>query len=1491
MARLLCIVLLLCTGLGAYAQGSFATADTLGMGVLKTGNVSTATPDHYYKVVIPANGIVRLLCTTTNTGTNTGYVRYYAYYKNQNSIGYKEVARNAGATGNDTLTLGGVAADTIYFRVWNYAGGQPFVYSISFDMLNVSPNSETQPNETIATAQLLPINTNVNGHLSFTTTAGPDVNDYYKMVLPKQGTLRLYVTATNLSVTFNPAPMPRIHLLNKSGGGENLQHTSSATNTFQLIANQGSTQLQATFSDTLRSFARADDTMYVYLNNYHAGLGWPFSTAYTLRWEIADTATTYNEQEPNSTMTNAATLPQGATVNGTISYRNNNLADVDDYHRVILPKSGTMNIYVTATNTNGFDATNAAPIVFVYNKINGVLNVRSATGTVSSAMRVRNEGAVPFLSSLTDTMRVGGMANDTFYIRVNNYHYGLGIPYASHYSLRYQMTDTVTNETEPNNSFAQAQLLAEGQEISGHVTHANATSNDIEDYIKIVKPVKGSIRIYVTSKNTHAVLNAAPALEVFAYTELGGNLTIKSATGAVSGNGLHLRNNGSVPLDGLVTDTMLVECVADDTMYLRVENFFNFQFGGNATTYKLRYEYVPVPEATIAYSRTGNEFGFDNQATNATSYLWLMGNGNQHSTYYPPMTSYVPGFYTVKLVAQYNTCNYKDTAQVSFTVAGVEYYTPRKAGAGGDAIVQIYGGGLDTATKLKLIKGAVTLQPREKYTNTKLNHLTAVMDLHFADTGWYDVVIEVPGQATVTYTNGFHIEALQYPFAWSQVVGPAAWRTNTDNMFKLTVGNRGNVTASGVVVAMVWPKSTTVTWKAREYKPDYTKNDTLIDGPKTYIFPNEMYRCIYDSVTTTVPIDSFEGQPFDGYIRYFMIPHIPAHGSVELPFTARATTPGAQRFITYTHRPNMLGSCPTGNYEDYGNDLTGEFIDAADMIADKTKIPAFTAFTKSAKIGQKHMQSAASYVGKEFWAWYDGYETNHEQNMTDWIRETDANNEFALKTAAQELIGAGINTGIANRQALLNNRVDYMNKILANNPNMSAKNFENAMDFLNGAGAGLSRLEKMKALLEVTKGMGDLSEKLLTLQQLANDCPELQPQVDELKKQLQDDLTHFDRQPTPTNSVNSFDPNAIYGPSGMGTPRYISNFKRQPFLITFENVDTASADAQDVTMRDTIDKTKFDISSFEFGDVVVANQIVRVPRGRQQFVVQSRLDSIPGMYVRVIGIADTAAGVISWHFSSIDSASMNRPALHGFLPPNVSKPEGEGSVSYMIDPRTTVPDASIFSSKATIIFDENAPIETAPWSNQLDIGNPTSLIASGTLTDDTVITLQMSGTDASSGVGSYTVFVATNGGPWQVLGRTNTETMTVIGEHDSTYTFYAVATDNVGNTETKIPVVEYTITIPTDVRSVKATGATCVVYPNPASQEVFIDVELTKEEYADVVLQTITGQVVMNLYSGRLAAGKTVLSARLQQVPAGVYFVVLTTRTGLRQTAKLVVTQ
>ncbi len=113
-------------------------------------------------------------------------------------------------------------------------------------------------------------------------------------------------------------------------------------------------------------------------------------------------------------------------------------------------------------------------------------------------------------------------------------------------------------------------------------------------------------------------------------------------------------------------------------------------------------------------------------------------------------------------------------------------------------------------------------------------------------------------------------------------------------------------------------------------------------------------------------------------------------------------------------------------------------------------------------------------------------------------------------------------------------------------------------------------------------------------------------------------------------------------------------------------------------------------------------------------IVSTRLElrDVHGVFVDVVANVDVANREISWLLTAIDPATGEVPdnPLVGFLPPNVTAPEGDGFVTYTVRGRSTSPTGSL-DALAKIFFDDNAPIDTPPIFNTLDATNPTSSVA------------------------------------------------------------------------------------------------------------------------------------------------------------------------------------
>jgi hypothetical protein len=77
---------------------------------------------------------------------------------------------------------------------------------------------------------------------------------------------------------------------------------------------------------------------------------------------------------------------------------------------------------------------------------------------------------------------------------------------------------------------------------------------------------------------------------------------------------------------------------------------------------------------------------------------------------------------------------------------------------------------------------------------------------------------------------------------------------------------------------------------------------------------------------------------------------------------------------------------------------------------------------------------------------------------------------------------------------------------------------------------------------------------------------------------------------------------------------------------------------------------------------------------------------------------------VTWRFSSLDPATLQAPddPSAGFLPPNNSVSDGEGSVLFTIKLKAGLAAGTQITNRASVVFDVNAPIDTPQWLNTVD---------------------------------------------------------------------------------------------------------------------------------------------------------------------------------------------
>jgi hypothetical protein len=364
--------------------------------------------------------------------------------------------------------------------------------------------------------------------------------------------------------------------------------------------------------------------------------------------------------------------------------------------------------------------------------------------------------------------------------------------------------------------------------------------------------------------------------------------------------------------------------------------------------------------------------------------------------------------------------------------------------------------------------------------------------------------------------------------------------------------------------------------------------------------------------------------------------------------------------------------------------------------------------------------------------------------------------------------------------------------------------------------------------------------------------------------------------------VGSIDPNAKLGSQGTA-----SVAQAIPYSILFENLNSATAPAQQVVVSDPLNVAVVDPATVSLDAITFGNVRIVPPPGLRSYATQVDLRPAKNLLVNVSAAVDLFTGVLSWYFSSIDPTTGQPPSdpLAGFLPPNVTPPQGEGSVLFTVMPRPSLVGGTVIGNGAAITFDENAPMSTGVWQNTVEVGAPGShvLPIAGT-SDLPSFPVQWTAEGSPSDLKDYTVYVSEDGSPYRVW-RQNTmatgDTLVPAKNHVThTYAFYSVARDVSGNVEAPPGGPDATTLARTGVEPVGGWRLSLEgARPNPTVGAAGLHVWFTlpSAEPASLEVTDVAGRRVARQEVGLLGAGShRVTLPRSPRLPPGLYFLRLT---------------
>ncbi len=825
-----------------------------------------------------------------------------------------------------------------------------------------------------------------------------------------------------------------------------------------------------------------------------------------------------------------------------------------------------------------------------------------------------------------------------------------------------------------------------------------------------------------------------------------------------------------------------------------------------------------------------NTVSFINNSQYAESYQWSFGDGEISDAEEPAHFYNQPGVYEITLIST-NECG-ADTSSIEITINSVDAITTNKGGQGAIVTSSITGNGFEENSIVILCKSdneALTLTPDTVFF-TSSHVLIVVLNLSSAELGFYDVKV-INETDTLILIEGYEVIDRIAPELDIYITGPAMFRPNRYVNFNITIVNNGNVDALLVPVNIG-----NIPWSDE----DGEMNFDVLSG--TYIDPRDT-ESLNESVTQAISegVDSLffltpmitDSSNTRQYLNAVIPSLPPGSNSFQVTFYANQDSqsgPEGDICITGTVSPPYIKNEPSPT----ASDCAATIMDCAIKIALELT-PGGDAIDCIKDVLSTISGLSGEYVGI-------GVPEAVATGFTGGQVQAGAMSQIGSTTSAS---ASAVSAFFTCGSTLLGTVIPWTK---------------------------FGRFAKIAA--EIAQGFVVGANNTLTLGGCVVDSYNACTNQDENggRKQTFKKL----------RTMTSHDPNAKTGPGIVGD-NYINGFTTMAYTIQFENIDSADAAAQIVIIIDSLDVSKFDLSTFRFIDYGFGNIIIPVTTESNTFT--DILDLRPTMpnLLRIDAMLDTLTGIVIWEFTTLDTLTMSltNDPFDGFLPPNVDSPEGQGFVSFGIELNESVQSGDIIENNSIIIFDTNEPIVTNIWDNGFDDVNPSSQVSPlPAIINDTIFNITWSGTDDASGVRWYDIYASKNDEEYQlIVSHSEDITMFLIGEYGDNYKFYSIATDKAGNVE-EAPTsfdAETTLEMPNSIwEEEKPTSWLAQNFPNPTDGVTTIVYSIDGSQDITLVLEDMLSRPVKILDRG-LRQGRIEINENLSELASGIYYLTLYT--------------
>ena len=548
-------------------NNSFATATSITHHEVKSGHIKFAAnglsdDSDFYRTKTPADGTLKVYVSAINRAGTSAWLNLAIFGGNHGQIGNRYITGTssipADATVYDTITLYGRGVDSLFFQ---FSASAAFSYNLSYEIQNTS-NGDVEPNGSLSEATSLNVKEVKSGHIKYAANSTTDDYDFYRTKTPADGTLKVYVSATNRAGT---SAWLQLELF----GGNHGQIGN------RYISGTSAIPAGAAVYDTITLYGRGVDSVFFQFSASGA-----FS--YNLSYEIQDISN--GDPEPNGILPEALSISAKEVKSGHIKYAAHGALDEYDLYRTKTPADGTLKVYVSATNRAG---TSSWLNLSIAGGNHGQIGNRYITGTSS----------IPAGYTVYDTITLYGIGMDSVFFQLSS-------SGAFSYNLSYEIQDISISDIEPNGSLNIATGITANEVNSGHINYFANGVYDSYDIYRSKTPADGTLKVYVSATNragTSGWLNLIMA---------GGN-HLQIINKYISGI-------TSIPAGATVYDTVtLSERVVDSL-------FFQFSSSG-AFSYNLSFE-VFGNTATEAYKvSAGNSLHIFPNPTNGAFTITFPG--------------------------------------------------------------------------------------------------------------------------------------------------------------------------------------------------------------------------------------------------------------------------------------------------------------------------------------------------------------------------------------------------------------------------------------------------------------------------------------------------------------------------------------------------------------------------------------------------------------------------------------------------------------------------------------------------------------------------------------------------------------------------------------------------------------------------------------------------------------------------------------------------